>query len=140
LPHSSNSERKKATSFWPAPRYVEHIDLDGARTIEALCDEAGIACRVFGEWTQRLVTTRIAERPDDDAITVGVLDDNAAEIVVPPRSTRDACTIARYALCALAYALFDLVARESVRDEPWTQMEIPEDGRAASASVLPGEI
>jgi hypothetical protein len=62
----------------------------------------------------------------------------AVRVGVPKRHGRSPVHAARYALGALAYALFDGVARESIRAADWSKIEVlgrPKAGRAMTTAV-----
>jgi hypothetical protein len=115
--------------FYPTPRIVQRVDTSGAMTLRELLSLAGAPCRASGRWTERLV--RIApgiagiEREPGDwgAVRIGV---HAG------LSTRDA---ARYAAAAMAYGLMDLVARESLRGQPWAR-PAPARGRPRTGTAM----
>lgn len=102
--------------FFPPPRIVEHIDTRGAHTLREVLAEAGAPCRASGSWTERLISivphhqSRIEKEPGDWT---------PVRILLPAGlSARDA---ARYAVAAMAYGLMDLVARQSIRGQPWAK-------------------
>ncbi|MCL1962443.1 MAG: hypothetical protein FWG56_11890 [Desulfovibrionaceae bacterium] len=108
--------------FFPLVRYVKTIDRKDAITLELLCAKAGTACKAFGQWTQRPVILRNA----GDAVPwihAEPGDWNAVEVGAPPLKTDTAR--ARWALGALAFALFDGVARASIAGAAWARIERP---------------
>ena len=115
--------------FFPAPIYVRHIR-GRARSIEALCRVAGVECRAFGNWIDRPVvihsngaTVRVVAEPGDWG---------AVEVTVPA-AVRSEKNRARLALGALAYSLFDGVARASVAGHAWSRAAIPRGRRPGAA-------
>ncbi|MHB1201325.1 MAG: hypothetical protein ACYCZ6_17600 [Polaromonas sp.] len=56
----------------------------------------------------------------------------AVQINTPPNLNKQEA--ARYALAAMAYAMFDLVARESVRGQKWARPTMP-SGRKRSGTA-----
>lgn len=116
--------------FFPSVRYVPRLALSPyATTLRALCGAAGVACKASGAWTERIVdvieadTLRIVAEPGDEA---------PVQICVPQSEGRKR---ARLALAAMAYRLHDLVAKQSIRGEPWTRIAPPR-GRIRSGTAL----
>ena len=115
--------------FFPAPIYVRQIR-GRSRTIAELCRAAGVECRAFGNWVNRPVvthaignSTRIAAEPGDWG---------AVEITMPT-SVKSGQEQARFALGALAYSLFDGVARASVAGHEWSRAALPRGRRPGAA-------
>lgn len=115
--------------FFPAPVYVRQIR-GRSRTISELCQIAGVECRAFGNWVNRPVVirasgdiTRIAAEPGDWG---------AVEITMPA-SIHSEREQARFALGALAYSLFDGVARASVAGHEWSRAALPRGRRPGTA-------
>jgi hypothetical protein len=116
--------------FFPPVRYMPHLSLSsGARTLRALCESAGVACKASGEWTERLVDvveadklTIVAEPGDGAPVRIGI----------PPGERRQR---ARLALAAMAYGVHDLVAKESIKGQPWTRIALPR-GRIPTGTAL----
>lgn len=108
--------------FFPAVRYVKSLVRTNATTLEDLCAKAGVDCKASGPWTQRLVMVHSAgERQPWVHAEPG--DWNAVEIGAPV--SKDEVALARWALGALAFMLFDGVARASIAGEPWARIERP---------------
>ena len=76
----------------------------------------------MGAWTQRLVAVRDAG-PVEPWIHAEPGEWNAVEIGVPP--LKSGVARARWALGAMAFALFDGVARASIAGAPWAKIERP---------------
>jgi hypothetical protein len=116
--------------FWPSVRYVPRLNI-GARatTLRALCDVAGVPCRASGAWTNRIIDVI-----ENDAVQIVAEPDDwsAVQIFVPSSTQRDA---ARLALAALAYALHDPVAKQSIQGAPWARIAVPR-GRIATSTAL----
>ena len=116
--------------FFPPVRYVPRLTLSPrATTLRALCESAGVICKASGAWTERVV----------DVIEAGALgitaqpgDEAPVQISVPKGGRRER---ARLALAAMAYGLHDLVAKQSIRGEPWTCIALPR-GRIPSGAAL----
>lgn len=119
-------------AFFPNVQYVHAIPRDKAITLESLCDRAGARCEAFGRWTQRPVVLVKAEtrKPWLKAEPGGW---GAVEIGVPPLGS--AIKEARWALGAMAYVLFDGVARATVLGKDWARVEKPK-GRASTRRPL----
>jgi hypothetical protein len=116
--------------FFSPPRLVERVDARAARSLRELLAVAGAPCRASGRWTERRV--RIVPG------AAGVIEKEPGDwspvrIGVPAGlSARDA---ARYAVAAMAYGLMDLVARESIRGQPWAR-PAPPRGRPATGTAM----
>ena len=105
--------------FFPAPRVLERVEVRGAVPLRELLATAGVPCRASGPWTERLV--RVVPGAEGTEKEPG--DWAPVRIGVPANlSRRDA---ARYAVAVLAYGLMDLVARESIRGQPWARPSAP---------------
>jgi hypothetical protein len=118
--------------FFPAPEYVVRLPASGQRrTLARLCEDAGIACRASGPWTQRDVRVCYGQPWAAHALPG---DWAAVRLQVPGSGVQGA----RQALAYLAYGLHDLVARESVRGLPWVAAAgrpgRPRSGRALSGA------
>ncbi len=96
--------------FYPQPKYVAAIRREGALlTIDDLCRENGIPCRLTGRGSQREVMIVDAPEPFIEVEPFG----GAVKIGVPKKFSGKLSR--KYALAAMAYSVFDLAARESVR-------------------------
>ena len=99
-------------AFFPKVSIVAKAPTDGRRyTVRSLCERAGIPCRVTGPSALRQIHLRyadefeIAREPGSmGRVAIGVPHDDQASAVL--------------ALGALAYAVFDYTARESMRGRP----------------------
>lgn len=116
--------------FFPVPRYVVRLPPSNAVpiTLRALCTQAGVTCRASGTWTQRLVYVEHGE----PAVTAEA-SPRSAVLIRSSGSTKQERF--RYALAALAFALMDLVARESIRSQAWAQPAQPR-GRPRGGTAL----
>ena len=102
--------------FFPTVRYVPAIDRSQAITLEQLCERAAGRCEAFGRWVQRpVVLLRAHEQAPWLKAEPG--DWGAVEIGVPNRGS--AQREAQWALGALAFVLFDGVARATVQGKAW---------------------
>ena len=115
--------------FFPAPLYVRQIR-GRSRTIAELCRAAGVECRAIGNWVNRPVviraigdSIRIAAEPGD----WGVVE------IRMPASVKSGQEQARFALGALAYSVFDGVARASVAGHEWSRAALPRGRRPGAA-------
>jgi hypothetical protein len=116
--------------FFPPVRYVPRLRISArATTLRALCKSAGVSCKASGAWTDRVV-----DLVEDDAVRIVAEPGewSTVQISIPATDHRDA---ARLALAAMAYALHDLVAKQSIKGERWTRVSVPR-GRIASGTAL----
>lgn len=116
--------------YFPSPIYVTHLTLAKAVALRELCATAGVACKASGAWTSRPVELRYAPEPFIHAEPGGW---GAVRVGVPTHHARTRQSSARYGLGALAYGLFDQVARESIKGQPWARIESrgrPKSGKA----------
>jgi hypothetical protein len=116
--------------FFPPIRYVARLTpTSGAATLRTLCIRAGVPCRATGAWTERLVEVVVAH---ELGITAEPGEGAAVQIAMPRSEPRQ---MARLALAAMAYALHDLVAKESIRGQPWATIATPR-GRIRTGTAL----
>ena len=113
--------------FFPNPTYVAKLPRRGALPLAEVCVLADVACRATGQWTERLVIME-----SDDKVPHGAVwaepSGGTVRIMVPAAYSGSARARARYALGVLAYVLFDLVSRESIRGKDWTAIRRPGTG------------
>jgi len=117
-------------AFFPQIRYVPH--LEGETTpLSRICTEAGVVCAAIGTWTERPLIIVDGAEP---SIISEPGDWGVVKIVVPsglpPRER------ARWALGAMAYALFDGVARASVARQDWTKVASPRGRKPGNQKAL----
>jgi hypothetical protein len=120
--------------FFPPVRYRASLDRVGRGlrlTVEQLCARAGVPCRASGAWVDRPVIVCLGERAGIEAEPG---DWSPVRVVVP---TGVAAQRYRWALGAMAYAVHDPVARESVRAAPWARPAMPR-GRPRRGAALSG--
>ena len=117
-----------ATIVVEAPRGKTH-------TVESLCHQAGIECRVTGPSASRVVYLHRAghlevhrEPGNAGAVSIGLPGD------LPEDETREAAFLV---LAVLAYVVFDYAARESVRGRPEMRVSLPR-GRPQSLNPMTG--
>lgn len=108
--------------FFPPVRYVKTIDRKNAIPLDSLCDLARTRCEAFGSWTQRLIVMHDAEGREPWLLAEPG-DWGAVEIGVP--SLGSTVAKARWALGALAFVLFDGVARATLQGKEWARIERP---------------
>lgn len=108
--------------FFPPVKYVKFIERDKAIALDELCAQAGEVCQAFGPWTKRPIVLRPAAPKQQPWILAEPGDWGAVEIGVPHGSD---VQCARWALGALAFVLFDGVARATVQGKNWAQIERP---------------
>ena len=109
---------------FPAPRYVKSIDIADAVELHELCTRAGVTCQGVGAWTARPVVLRRG-----DGLSIEAMPGYASPVAITvPASVPEGQEVARLALGALAYsALFDQVARASIRGAEWSRAVPAED-------------
>ena len=118
--------------FFPCPRYTPHLHCRRTVTLSVLCQAAGVSCRATGLWTERPVEVVVAVEGARPSVEAQPGLSGAVRVTTPVGlNEREA---ARYALAALAYALFDLVARQSIRGAAWARPTLPK-GRARSGQA-----
>ncbi|MFM9428120.1 hypothetical protein RCH10_004582 [Variovorax sp. GrIS 2.14] len=109
--------------FFPALRYTPQIDCAHAVPLHELCNRAETRCEAFGAWTKRPIVVCDAgeqlpwiraEPGDWAAVEVGV-----------PHLRGSLRAQSRWALGALAFVLFDGVARASIVGKDWSRIEQP---------------
>ena len=106
--------------FFPAVKYIPRVVSDSSITIEELCSRAGVRCEAMGAWTQRAIVLR--EAPDQQGwIRSEPGDWGCVELGVPGFDNPE--RVARWALGALAFVLFDGVARATVQGKKWAEIE-----------------
>ncbi len=117
-------------AFFPSIRYVPH--LPGETTpLAKVCAHAGVECAAIGEWAQRPLMVLEGETP---SITSEPSDWGVVRLVAPLGLTpRDR---ARWSLGAMAYALFDGVARASIANQEWTRVAFPRGRKPGSQKAL----
>jgi hypothetical protein len=115
--------------FFPVPKITLRLPEGRSTSLPALCEEAGVACRVSGLSASRPLATattprmRVARMP-------GAL--SAVWLGIPPGSPRRRALLA---LGMLAYAVFDYGARETLRGLPESRAAAG-PGRPRSARAL----
>jgi hypothetical protein len=115
--------------MYPIPRFVPKLGKARSIGLDELCAQAGVPCRATGRFAHRPVQLLMG---DAGAIEAEAGGWGAVRITVPPKYSEAA---ARYALGAMAYALCDVVARESIRGQPWAKPQTP-PGRKKTGTAL----
>lgn len=100
-------------------------------SVATLCAHAGVACAASGAWIERPVRLILAGASQPGWIYAEPGSGGAVEIGVPANQTTVKAQ-ARWALGALAYVLFDGVARASIAKQPWAKIERPRGKQPAS--------
>ena len=119
-------------AIFPDVEIVPRAPRVGRReTVESLCREAHIDCRVTGPSAGRVVYIRRASKFEifREPGSLGVVS-----MGVPKDDVRERAVLV---LGALAYAVFDYAARESMRGRPESKPCLPV-GRPRQALVLSG--
>ena len=117
-------------AFFPSIRYVPHL-VGETTSIAKVCADAGVECAAIGEWAQRPLMVLEGEAP---SITSEPSDWGVVKIVAPLGLTQR--NRARWALGAMAYALFDGVARASIANQNWTRVALPRGRKPGSQKPL----
>ena len=117
--------------MYPIPRFVPKLGKAPSIGLDELCAQAGVACRATGRFAHRPIQLLTG---DAGAIEVEAGGWGAVRITVPAKYSDAA---ARYALGAMAYAVCDVVARESIKGQPWAKPQTP-PGRARTGTALTG--
>ena len=135
--------------FFPIVQYVPRLELRNSLSIRELCSNAGVACRASGVWTERKVEVIcgmraqvLAEPGDWGSVKITIASKPGASFPAVARSwslgmpvSRTEREQARYALAVLAFSLHDLVAKESIKGQPWLQVSPPK-GRPRTGKAL----
>lgn len=120
--------------FFPVPTYVSSIDSSRGICLKDLCEKAGVRCRASGQWVDRRIHVASVEEGAAPAIEAEPGSAGAVRITTPAGITQTQSL--QYALAAMAYSLFDLVARESIKGVAWARPDLPvgrkRNGRAKS--------
>ncbi len=117
--------------FFPPPVYVRQIrNRSRARPLDELCRMAGVECQALGDWVKRPVVIRPGGKSLQTNAEPG--DWGAVEITLP-ENVRSEQEQARLALGALAYSLFDGVARASIAGQEWSRAATPRGRRPGVA-------
>ena len=109
--------------FFPPIRYQREIAERGI-PLFALCQSAGVECKAVGRWVNREIVMRLAGAPGDECIICEPWDWQKV-MVVTPVGVASARARARWVLGALAYAVFDGVARASIAGQSWARAALP---------------
>ena len=122
-------------AMFPPAKLVVEVPRGSATTVESLCRQAGIECRVTGPSASRVVYLRSSphlevhqEPGNSGAVSVGLPGE------LPRNDPRKAAT---RVLAVLAYVVFDYAARESVRGWPEMLVSLPR-GRPRSPRPMTG--
>ncbi len=115
--------------FFPIPKNVETLP-EGGESLRAWCDAAGVVCRASGAWVER----RVIGMPSIEPAIRRVPLNGAVEIGVPAHHAKSRQSIARYVLGAMAFAIFDHVARETIRGREWSKIEAPRGRRKSGVA------
>jgi len=115
--------------FHPPPTYLNSLKLKKFHTITDLCKRLNIPCKASGGWTERKVEIRYGP----DLIIEAEPGDWGAVRITIEKSNK--IKEARTALLVLAYAVHDLVAKESIKNLPWSRIPVPR-GRIKTGKAL----
>ena len=109
--------------FFAVPTYVSTIR-GKTMPLARLCVEAGVECQGVGRWIERPVIVNQAVSGELPSIQSEPNDYGVVAITVP-HDCASALLGARWALGAMAYVLFDRVARASIAGAPWARAAVP---------------
>ena len=109
--------------FFPPVRFQRAI-VESGIPLSALCQLAGVHCKAIGRWVNREIVVRQANAPGDESIVCEPGDWQKVLIATPVGVASDQAR-ARWALGALAFAVFDGVARASIAGQPWARAAMP---------------
>jgi len=123
---------QKVPLFFPVPRIVKRIDASRAVPLEDVLEAAGVLCRASGAWTRRPV---VLEPVESASVFIEREAGDAGCVHIGAPRHLDARGQARYAAAAMAYAVLDLVARQSIAGAPWARPATPA-GRPSTGRAL----
>ena len=109
--------------FFAIPNYVCAIRGTSV-TLARLCVAAGVPCQGIGRWIDRPVIVNRAHTGEPPAIQSEPNDYGVVAVTVP-HDCESTLSQARWALGALAYVLFDRVARASIAGNSWARASAP---------------
>lgn len=118
-------------AIFPKILIVKKAPRGRSETIQSLCDQAKIECKVIGQAIDRKVYLNTG---DNMKIFREPGSYGAVSLVLPRKSQVET---AELALGILAYAVFDYAARESMRGQPASRSSRPL-GRPKKARPLSG--
>jgi len=132
----------KMPLFFPIPTRVrsvaESTHAGTTLSLYDLCEQAQVPCKATGTWTMRNVTVHT---PEKSGVAPSIVCEPGSQgsVVITTPANLNPKDASRYALAAMAYGLFDFVARESVRGCSWARPTLPagrkRSGTAKSNSV-----
>ena len=109
--------------FFPPVRFQRSI-VESGIPLSALCQLAGVHCKAIGRWVNREIVVRQANAPGEESIVCEPGDWQKVLITTPVGVANDQAR-ARWALGALAFAIFDGVARASIAGQAWARAAMP---------------
>ena len=109
--------------FFPPVRFQRSI-VESGIPLSALCQLAGVPCKAVGRWVNREIVVRQANAPGDESI-ICEPGDWQKVLITTPVGVANGQARARWALGALAFAIFDGVARASIAGQPWARAAMP---------------
>ena len=107
--------------FLPIPVYANIIPSTMALSVRALCVHAGVACKASGRWVDRPV--ELIRRTNAAPSVMATPGDWG--VVRITHGERDKVKAAQFALAIMAYAMHDLVCRQSIAGQVWAQIALP---------------
>lgn len=116
--------------FFPSPIYVPALETRASAVdLEELCNLAEVDCQGLGRWTKRPVVIRSGETL---LVRSEPRDYGAVEVTLPA-AIAGKREQARWALGAMAYSVFDQVARASIAGKAWARAALPPGRRPGGA-------
>ncbi len=115
--------------FYPPIIFLNSIKLNKPLSIARLCSQLKIPCKASGDWIERKVEIKYGQQ----LIIESEPGDWGAVRITMKKST--VVKEAQTALLVLAYALHDLVAKESIKNLTWSRIPVPM-GRIKTGKAL----
>ena len=109
--------------FFPPVRFQQSVSERGV-PLTAICAMAGVPCKALGRWVNREIIVQQAAAQGEESIVCEPGDWQKVLVVTPVDVGSDRAR-ARWALGALAFAVFDGVARASIAGQPWARAALP---------------
>jgi len=114
--------------FFPPPHYVKSLprtETGNAYSLLSLCESIGIPCRASGDWVGRKVIIEFDTSIANLTITAEPGSQGSVQVTIPEKDRAHGNKIA---LAAMAYAMHDLVAKQSIVNQQWNKLA-PKKGR-----------
>lgn len=105
--------------FFPIPRYTSTPARQDTIPLHELCKLAGVSCRASGKWIERPICLQKDTTGGIGQIFCEPGNTGTVTLFVPSNYAETEQDMARWGLGAMAYSVFDLVARESIKNALW---------------------